>query len=90
MDRRAFMTGTAGGALAAAPLLAGGPEPRDARITTYVTDIRYHHGLPISLPRGAPLALARVRERAYDSLSLAVLAPTDRPGVELRLRETVS
>jgi hypothetical protein len=80
MDRRAFMIAGAGG-LAAGPALAAGSDGSIAagvRIATYATSLRDEGGR-LGLPSpGTALRLMRVRDRAFDPLSVGVMAPDGR------------
>jgi hypothetical protein len=77
MDRRAFIGGTAGALALGSGLGSGavraGPGGDAPRIATYVVNLREHAGRGGLPGPGAPVALARVPERRYDPLSVAVL-----------------
>jgi hypothetical protein len=80
MERRAFVFGTAGIALGASVATgqAGAAAHSGGLITTYVANLREHGGRTGVPSAGTKVALMRERDREYDPLSIAVIAPDGR------------
>jgi hypothetical protein len=80
MERRAFVLGGAGIALGASVAAGstGAASPSGRPITTYVANLREHGGRTGVPSPGTKVVLMRERDRDYDPLSIAVIAPDGR------------